>query len=130
MSRIPGILSAVVTLALTLFISSGKSHAEGMLIKFEYGIMCDESGQIEEIISQYGQKPLQEVLVAVNERTGKVSCGVVRNPVLLVMEPVRVIGTPAGRMLIVKLTAINGLIQYAWRPIGKTAGAEEEEAGA
>lgn len=107
-------ISASAVLALTILTSFGEAQAEGMLVEFQRGLLCDEVGQVEEIVSQFGHTPLGDVLVSLNERTGKISCGVVMKPMFLLMEPLRVVSTPAGKMVIVKLTdPTGGRVQYA-----------------
>ncbi|MGI9407188.1 MAG: hypothetical protein ACR2O4_12535, partial [Hyphomicrobiaceae bacterium] len=118
-SRRFGIFGAAGILALTFVLHMGTARAEGIVIRFQDGVLCDTAEQIENIVSQYGEKPLKDVLVALNDKTGKVSCGMVRRPVFLVMEPLRVVGSPVGKLIIIKLTAFTGLVQYAWRPMKK-----------
>ena len=115
--KIWGIGVAAIS-ALTILTSVGEAQAEGILVQFQRGVLCDEAGQIEEIISQYGDRPLKDVLISLNERTGKLSCGMVLNPVLMRMTPLRIVATPVGNMIIVKLTDVSGRAQFTWRPMG------------
>ncbi|MGI9407082.1 MAG: hypothetical protein ACR2O4_11990 [Hyphomicrobiaceae bacterium] len=114
------IIRATSAATLTALMTSGQAQAEPMLIKFHEGVLCDKADQVEEVISQYGQKPLKAVLVALNARTGKTSCGMVSKPALLVMESQKVVATPGGKMVIVKLTARSGMVQYTWRALGSS----------
>lgn len=110
------ILTTVIV-ALALIMQIGAARAEGMLIKFQDGVLCDEADQVERIVAQHGKVPLRDVLVALNDTTGKVSCGMVRKPLMLFMEPLRVVDTGGKKFMIVKLTTLRGTIQFAWRPM-------------
>ena len=96
--KIWGIGVAAIS-ALTILTGVGEARAEGVLVHFQQGVLCDEAGQIEEIISQYGDRPLKDVLISLNERTGKLSCGMVLNSVLIRMTPLRIVATPVGNMI-------------------------------
>ena len=103
--------------AVTSQTSSAEARPSGTVIRFQQGVLCDEAGQIAEILSQFGQGTLQGVLETVNKRTGKVSCGVVKKPIVWLMEPLSIVSTPGGKMAIVRLTSRTGIVQYAWRKL-------------
>jgi hypothetical protein len=93
-----------------------------MLIKFQNGVLCDKATQIERIVSQFEARPLQDVLIALNDSTGKVSCGMIRKPMHFYMEPVQLVKVGNNKFLIIKLTSFRGIVQYAWRPMGGAKG--------
>ena len=111
--------------ALTLVMPARSLHAESILIRFQDGVLCDKADQVESIVAQHGKMPLRDVLVALNDKTGKISCGMVRQPVMLYMEPLRVVNTDGKKFMIIKLTTLRGAVQYAWRPMGS----DEQEDG-
>ena len=106
---------AAAALLLTFSSSQGEAKSFQIAVKFQNGVLCDKVTQIEEIVSQYGQIPLNAALDKINARTGKISCGVVKKPMVWLMEPLRIVATPGGKLAIVKLTSRSGFVQYAWR---------------
>jgi len=123
-------IGAAAILALTIAMQTGAvraegqtsgAHAEGMLIMFQNGVLCDEAIQVERIVSQFENKALKDVLVALNSSTGEISCGMIRRPVHFYMEPDRVVTVGEKKFLIIRLTSLRGLVQYAWRRLGEAS---------
>ena len=100
--------------ASAFFYSVPEVRAQGVVVVIEQGIVCDRAEQIAKIVSQYGQKPLQQVVDSLNQSTGKRSCGIIQKRMVLMAEPVRIVDTPIGQMKIMKLTTYAGHVQYAW----------------
>ncbi|MEL6288079.1 MAG: hypothetical protein AAFQ35_04790 [Pseudomonadota bacterium] len=93
------------------------------MVTFTSGVLCDTADQMAEIISHFGKRSLQAVIVELNARTRRRSCGLVRGGRVKVrIEPHRIVSSPGGKMLIVRLTTGAGEVQYTWRRLGEKPG--------